>query len=333
MNTDIRLSVEFFNHPKTVKLQRRLGLEAVICLQKLWLWAAQNRPEGRLSNMDAEDIEIAAKWGGDNGSLCSTLVSLGWIDEANGHYMLHDWEEHNPWQAEAEARSEIARKAAKARWENAGAPKPHKGKDANSMLKQCSSNAQAYMEQCPSPLLSSPVQTKEENTPTLNSYQAIRPAPAPESDSGGGCISESELLGQMDDRNQGDIGFQQFLEAYPESRRDTGSALTEWCKLRKARQLPGLSRLFQAIENWEMSEQWQKDNGQFVPMASNFLAKRKWLDQPPSAPARASPQQTTRMAERESLALFAIQSQEEIDNGNKANGVYEAISAGSCLPA
>lgn len=31
MNNDIRLSVEFFDHPKTVKLQRRLGVGAVIC--------------------------------------------------------------------------------------------------------------------------------------------------------------------------------------------------------------------------------------------------------------------------------------------------------------
>ena len=49
MNNDIRLSVEFFDHPKTVKLQRRLGVGAVICLQRLWIWTAQNRSNGVFS--------------------------------------------------------------------------------------------------------------------------------------------------------------------------------------------------------------------------------------------------------------------------------------------
>ena len=102
MNKDIRLSVEFFDHPKTVKLQRRLGLEAVISLQRLWLWAAQNRPDGILSNMDSEDVEIAAKWNGELNSFSNELVNLRFLDNENNVYTLHDWQVHNPWQAEAE---------------------------------------------------------------------------------------------------------------------------------------------------------------------------------------------------------------------------------------
>lgn len=65
MNTDIRLSVGFWQHPKTRKLIKRLGLEAIRSLQILWLWAAQNRPDGVLSGMDWEDIELAADWQGE----------------------------------------------------------------------------------------------------------------------------------------------------------------------------------------------------------------------------------------------------------------------------
>ena len=57
MNSDIRLSVGFFDHPKIIKLERQLGLEGVTALLRLWLWAAQNRPSGILSGMDGEDIE------------------------------------------------------------------------------------------------------------------------------------------------------------------------------------------------------------------------------------------------------------------------------------
>ena len=93
MNTDIRLSVGFWEHPKTVKLTRRLGLEGVRSLQILWLWAAQNRPDGVLSGMDAEDIEIAAKWDGEATALCDTLEDLGWLDKKEDVYMLHDWDD------------------------------------------------------------------------------------------------------------------------------------------------------------------------------------------------------------------------------------------------
>ena len=162
MNTDIRLSVGFWQHPKTKKTVKRLGLEGIRSLQVLWLWAAQNRPEGNLHGMDEEEIELAADWQGEEG-LFFKVCSGMWIDETPEGFSLHDWEEHNPWQAEAEARSEAARKAAKARWGNAKANEEHKEKEAAAMREQCAGNAKANEEQCPSPLLSSPLQ-EDSNT-------------------------------------------------------------------------------------------------------------------------------------------------------------------------
>lgn len=112
MNSDIRLSVGFWEHPKTVKLTRRLGLDGVRSLQILWLWATQNRPDGVLSGMDAEDIEIAAKWNGESTALYSVLTELRFVDTipaSDNHgqpvHVLHGWSEHNSWQAESETRS------------------------------------------------------------------------------------------------------------------------------------------------------------------------------------------------------------------------------------
>lgn len=109
MNNDIRLSVEFFDHPKTVKLQRRLGVGAVICLQRLWIWTAQNRSNGVLSGIDCEDVEIAAKWDGEPGEFCQTLVDLRFIDETDGVYALHDWCEHQEYASKEEERKDRAR--------------------------------------------------------------------------------------------------------------------------------------------------------------------------------------------------------------------------------
>lgn len=120
MNADIRISVGFPNHPKTVKLDRRLGFQGIRSLLALWTWAAQNRPDGNLGGangrstvvqrpLDEEDIEIAAQWPGEPGLFVATLVTLGWLDRTECGYLLHEWEQHNPWVAAATNRSDKAR--------------------------------------------------------------------------------------------------------------------------------------------------------------------------------------------------------------------------------
>ena len=124
MNTDIRLNVNMLRHPKTVKLKRRLGPDAVLCLLSLWLWSAQYRPDGILSGMTDEDIDIAAGWNNnelndrsttvneplnDRSIFVETLVDLRFIDDENGEYALHDWTDHNGYAASAVDRSDKSR--------------------------------------------------------------------------------------------------------------------------------------------------------------------------------------------------------------------------------
>lgn len=111
MNVDIRIAVDFWHHPKTKKLIRRLGLEGARSLQILWTWTAANRPSGVLSGMDEEDIELAADWQGDVGAFISALKEMHWIDKTSEGYALHEWIEHNPWVADDENRSNKARLA------------------------------------------------------------------------------------------------------------------------------------------------------------------------------------------------------------------------------
>lgn len=108
MNTDIRLSVGFWQHPKTRKTAKRLGLEGVRSLQILWLWAALNRSDGNLSGMDWEDIELAADWQGEERTFFDFCLGV-WIDESPHGYALHDWKDHNSWASEADERSDRAR--------------------------------------------------------------------------------------------------------------------------------------------------------------------------------------------------------------------------------
>lgn len=109
MDIDIRLSVEFFDHPKTVKLKRRIGMDGVVSLLHLWLWCRVNRPSGELTGMDAEDIEIAARWEGEPGTFVNESLTLRWLELNDEVYTLHDWCENNSWAAKSEERSNAAR--------------------------------------------------------------------------------------------------------------------------------------------------------------------------------------------------------------------------------
>jgi hypothetical protein len=114
---DIRLSLGFWDHWKTVTLEAELGFEAVKSLQILWCFAAQNKPSGVLSGMPKRAVAIASKYQGDREVFIDMLIELRFLDFDGESYSLHDWEEHNGFVATSEQRSEQARKAINSRWE------------------------------------------------------------------------------------------------------------------------------------------------------------------------------------------------------------------------
>jgi hypothetical protein len=146
MNTDIRLLLSFQQHPKTKKLRRKLGDGGPLSLIYLLMFAAANKPDGILTGMDVEDIALAGDWQGDPGEFVDTLVAVKSLDLDDETYRIHDWEEHNPWAAGAEQRSDHARKAARARHKaGTGRTIPSTNnqaltskKDATSTNEQCS---------------------------------------------------------------------------------------------------------------------------------------------------------------------------------------------------
>ena len=106
MNKDIRLSVSFFHHPKTIKLQSLLGSEGVLSLLRLWCYAGQWKPSGNLEGMNREEIEGAALYVGNPGMFVQVLLDVKFL---NADLTLHDWQEHNPWAAGSSKRSDMAR--------------------------------------------------------------------------------------------------------------------------------------------------------------------------------------------------------------------------------
>jgi hypothetical protein len=141
VNKDIRITVSLPDHHKTIKLVRKAGEGAFRCLLRLWCYAAEHRPHGVLYGMDATDIAIASGWGGDEEEWVNALASTGWMDRQDGELTLHDWEEHNPYAFHAEARSEKARNAAKAKWAKRNAATSNATSMNEDSWRQSASNA------------------------------------------------------------------------------------------------------------------------------------------------------------------------------------------------
>ena len=111
MNTDIRLSVGFFRNIKVRKLRKVLGAEGVLSLQALWLFCAENAPDGKLGKY-SDDIEFIVDWNGEESLFTATLLDLGFLDkEDDGTLSVHDWSGNNPYVAASEARSDAGRLA------------------------------------------------------------------------------------------------------------------------------------------------------------------------------------------------------------------------------
>lgn len=160
---DFRLSVGVIDHPKIVKLRRRLGADAVLALIRLWGFTARNRPRGDLMGMDADDIEIAAGWDGEPGSFVAQLLDLVLLDDNDGVLAIHDWPEWNAWAYHAPERQERARKAANQRW--------HTEDDPEGMRAACDSDAESMPGAMPDDAQSNAPSPSPSPTPT--------PSPSP----------------------------------------------------------------------------------------------------------------------------------------------------------
>ncbi|WP_432736507.1 hypothetical protein [Maridesulfovibrio sp. FT414] len=147
--TDIRLDVEFAEDFRTQKIMRKFGAEGALGLIFLMCYCAKHYPSDSgyfPRNFDKEDLLFACKVNLERTDYVDMLLDLEIIGEEDGRYYICEWDDMQPWAAEARARSEKAKKAADARWNKKGKQadkKPAKGSDAG----ENESDAQALQEQ------------------------------------------------------------------------------------------------------------------------------------------------------------------------------------------
>ena len=84
--------------------------------------------------------------------------------------------------------------------------------------------------------------------------------------------SHSELEKEKNKTGEFDV----FWNAYPKKigKKD---ALKAW---EKAKDKPALADILRSIASFKSTEQWTKDNGQFIPNPSTWLNQGRWADEP-----------------------------------------------------
>lgn len=110
----LNLDLDYFTHPKIVRLVGLLGQEHVAMPIRLWAYVAKHHCEdGMLEGYSKHELESAACWPGESGKFVDAMVKIGLIEEIENGYAIHDWLEHAGHLAAFKKR---AKTAAKKRW-------------------------------------------------------------------------------------------------------------------------------------------------------------------------------------------------------------------------
>ena len=87
--------------------------------------------------------------------------------------------------------------------------------------------------------------------------------------------------------------FADFWKAYPKHQ-DRQGALKAFEKLKPDQEL--LDQMIKSINAWKQSEHWTKDGGQYIPMPTTWLNRRRWEDELPK-PEQYKPVKTVSAAQ------------------------------------
>lgn len=85
-------------------------------------------------------------------------------------------------------------------------------------------------------------------------------------------------------------GFDLFWRAYPK-RVAKADARRAWLRLNPSEEL--IQRILKALEWQSRLEQWQRDDGQFIPYPASYLRGERWDDEPKVVKPAPAPRQIT----------------------------------------
>ena len=219
-----------------------------------WLWALDNAPSGSLDGISNRMIARAAQWTGDADEFVEALKTAEFVDETqDGGLELHDWQEYTGSlieKREAEKqRSRKRRAAAKEQPADAAALPPSW---AQTTAGQTEDKPQSDHQKTAGRVEKSRV---EKSRVEIGGNPPISPD----------AVSERFAL---------------FWKAYPK-KVGKGAAEKAWKKIKPSAEL--FDTIMAAIDAAKASEQWQRENGRYIPNPATWLNQSRWEDELPAA--------------------------------------------------
>ncbi|MDR2513878.1 MAG: hypothetical protein LBD02_01570 [Christensenellaceae bacterium] len=253
---------------KTVRLKNLLRIktpQAVGHLCILWLWALDNAPDGDLSGFSTEEIAEVACWTGKNhGDFVGALVQAGFIDS---DMRLHDW------------------------YDYAGKLVDKRKQNAERMRRARATNVQRTDDEragATVPYPTVPYQTVHNSTvPPNGGTPPIPPA------SGGSGAGKPPAEPQQSH-------FDEFWASYPK-KVGKEAARKAWNRIKPDKALR--ERIAAAIATAKESQQWNRENGRFIPNPATWLNQGRWDDE--YTPATPEPPRAGTASKPNTLGVLA----------------------------
>lgn len=160
----LNLELNYFGHPKTMRLVAILGKQHVAIPLRLWCYVgAHHCEDGSLRGYSVREIESVLMWKGKEGAAVEALVKVRLLDEVveegEKFFKVHDWLDHA---GHLMAFKKRARESARKRWNKIGKV------DAISMPQASDEHASGMPDECLSdaPILANPTNPNQPSLPT-----------------------------------------------------------------------------------------------------------------------------------------------------------------------
>lgn len=218
-----------------------------------WLWALDNAPSGSLDGISNRMIARAAQWTGSANEFVEALKNADLLDEtADGGLELHDWQEYTGSLIEKRESEKIRsrNRRAAAKEKATGAAETTSGQTADTP-QTSQQKTDGRVEK--SRVEYSRVDIGGNNTPLPPDVQTER--------------------------------FAAFWKLYPK-KQGKGAAEKAWKKIKPTAEM--FDQIVAAVGAAISSEQWQRENGRFIPNPATWLNQKRWEDEIP-APAYFQP--------------------------------------------
>ena len=258
-------------HPKTLRLAALIQQDRrYTCglLDDLWTWGLDAADRlGRLNRLAPEDIAMALDYPPKKGKwLVDALVQSGFFDvDADGTYVLHDWDEYagklNDARAKDADRKRTERSQSASSPDNVRDVSDGRPTDVRRMsIKNPSLDKDIDIER----------DRDTERDGEREKDNRVTPPIAPHA--GGGADKPAPKAESLQD-----VRFGEFWGLYPK-KQGKGAAEKAYAKIKPDRELHMM--ILNAVTLQKQSAQWRKDNGQYIPNPATWLNQRRWEDDP-----------------------------------------------------